>query len=238
MRRESCTAASLATEGAAWQKRCGYWKRHPVPGQPHPTPPYPQEIAGLQSFVQLPAWASRSAQSERAGLPNGRLLGNDRHMLSSALDEASDQSSWSVRQLVDKLRSTADSRLLARYCERLIDMERPSSVLAAELMGTVAICVCAYLDDKDLVVAACKLWEHLCSGYGAEATARKHSIASVGAIEAVMDGMRHFPDEIEVQFHSCAAIASACRCSAAADSPVPRTASDVWWPTQTRHRRA
>jgi len=158
------------------------------------------DIVTLQGFLELPAWATRK---DSRGRVNEGLLG-------SALREPSELSSWSVRQLIEKLRGTTDPHLLARYCERLHEVEKPPPQLAQEAIGIIAICMCTYIDFPPLVVAACKLFRYLCAGYDANATARKHGLASVGAIEAIMDGMRNHQESADVQLHACSAIACVC----------------------------
>jgi len=132
------------------------------------------------------------------------------HLVGSQ-QKVDETASWNWQQTVEKMRGTGDAKLLTHYCLRLTKIERPPPEASQEVMGTVAICMLAYVEDADLVIAACNLWSHLCEGYDRDANARKHGIASVGAIEAILDGMKHHNSNREVLLAGLRALSNACR---------------------------
>ncbi|KAL1504136.1 hypothetical protein AB1Y20_010546 [Prymnesium parvum] len=122
-----------------------------------------------------------------------------------------DVEKWSARQLVKLINRETDVNRLKVYVDRLHVVDFPSVEEAQQAMGTVAICVLAYLEDPKLVVAACKMWAHMCDGFDARASARQHAFAAVGGVEALLSGIKRHPKNREVQFSGLHALCKACR---------------------------
>ena len=159
------------------------------------------------------AQGAAAAAAPAASVPGVNQLMNfaEKLNLVGSQQKVDETASWNWQQLVEKLRGTGDPRLLTHYCVRLTKIERPPPDASQEVMGTVAICMLAYVEDAELVIAACNLWSHLCEGYDRNAGARKHGIASVGAIEAIIDGMKHHDKNRDVLLAGMRALSNACR---------------------------
>ena len=99
--------------------------------------------------------AQLQEQNQQAGfLPNwarGKGIGDTILNAKERAGATTDTQSWNWQQLIDKLRGTGDVKMLTFYCEKLAQIERPPPAASQEVMGTVAICMVAYIEEPKLV---------------------------------------------------------------------------------------